>query len=276
MPGLRREIHTTNSNCCSHFCHFPAWQLACSQVWCSGAQTLAAREWLKADAGEPPPLGTNSQHNTHTWPCPPHAAPADSPGLPETAAVSLQCWWLPSDEMRPKEILQENPFSQLGSRAAASPAASPTTACTLQGPNTRITLSFISHGLDWKHKNYLSMKSELLGAEWEERRAVTVTRFSQAEVWAGPGLTKDFQLSRHTEYKHKKGGLSVTSHTHSTVNIQSCLWNRSLDCLTDKEQDSCWKIIILCIFKNTTSLLLCVLLFLYAGGHKPHPFSGGL
>lgn len=98
------------------------------------------------------------------------------------------------DEMRRKEILQENPFSQLGNRAAAASAASPTTAHTRQGPKARTTQLFKSHALDRKQRNYLSVKSELLEAEREESQAVPDTRFSQAEVWAGPGLTKLFHV----------------------------------------------------------------------------------
>lgn len=207
MLGLCQEIHTTNGYCSSHFLSVSCLAAYCQpspvpsrlmkcrgELWPSAAGTNPS---TGSHMAEPPPLGHQQEaQHPHLTLSPPH-----SPSRVTRAPGNCWCFFTmlmtsvrQDDEMRRKEILQENPFSQLGNRAAAASAASPTMARTHQGPKARTTQLFKSHALDRKQRNYLSVKSELLGAEREESQAVTDTRFSQAEVWAGPGLTKLFHV----------------------------------------------------------------------------------
>lgn len=152
----------------------------------------------------------------------------------------------------------------------------------LQGPNATITWFFISHALDRKQKNYLSMKKWTRWG-WVRRKPScdshqTFPGWGLGRAWAHhapPGLAEPGKQV-HRVQTQQGGTLSHLTHT------QHCEY--SILPMKLKPGLSCWcrtgqlleNTNYMYFLKYSKHLILCSTVFIYADDHKPLPFSGGL
>lgn len=163
---------------------------------------------------------TQCQHNTHPWPCPALAAPADSP-----AARKLLLFFTvlvtssgQDDEMRQKEILQENPFPQLGNRAAAALLPRPHGLHPSRTQHQHHSVFHIPH--PWQKAEKLFEREQVNSSWLSEKKAelwqsADFPRLRFGQGLGSPSPTMPSQGSRCTERTNTTRGNSLSHNTHT-------------------------------------------------------------